>query len=390
MTEHWMPLDSSAQVAEALRGRRWVSAELMYKPRPTEPRERQVFDFALASRLTELSRYDDAGVVWIGNDQMTLDSLAHLRDAYPRLRMAAAVVNPEPVSTEFPDLYAETPRRCAWEMPERWRRYELTDRWARIVFALDMARQWEMPGYLILPAQDALWGQGLLALLARLSERYARGGLPAAVSPYSPLHHSTVPGVHIPPEIIDALNAAFARDSWLRWRLASGHYQGFWGKTGLLPFGMCGALRERVETMVWEDDLEIDRVIREAGCGVYCQWISRAALYRQALPVFDRAGLYTVIERTLHYSLNIPGKTYGEKSLLNQPLDTIGHLRRKLSPRFARAMALSESMIAECNAACASRLERFGMSWVDWGAYRYVVRVGDPLVQVWKCARDML
>ena len=190
----------------------------------------------------------------------------------------------------------------------------------------------------------------------------------------------------IPGDIIDALNAAFARDSWLRWRLRSGQYQGFWGKMGMIPFGICGAVRDRVETMVWEDDLEIDRVIREAGYGLYCHYIANPAHYRQALPVFDRAGLHAVIERTLHYSLNIPGET----SLLQRPLDRVGQVHKWLSPRFSHALDLSEALTAECSTEIEGRLKRYGMSWVDWGAYRYAVRVGDPLVQVWKYQGGMV
>jgi hypothetical protein len=385
----WQPIDSSSDIAARLQGQRFVAAEFMYKPRPVTPRERRVFDFTLASRLTELSAYDSAAVVFICNSQLTIDSLAHLRAEYPRLTMLATVVNPQPVAADL-DPYAETPRHCGWPKPERWRRYALTDRWARITFALDIARHMETPGTLIMPAHDAVWGRGLLAKLLRFAEQHAKNELPAAVSPYSYFHHSPVPGVDIPRDIIDALNAAFARDSWLPWRFRFGTYQAFWGKMGLLPFAMCGEVLRRAETMVWEDDLEIDRVLHEVGYGVRTLWVNNPALYRQALPVFDRPGLRAVIERTLHYSLNIPGKTYGDKSLLNQPLDRIARLRQRVSPRFARAVALSEQVIAECNADIAARLERFGLSWVDWGAYRYAVRVGDPLVQVWKYETGMV
>ncbi|MBI5670094.1 MAG: hypothetical protein HZC41_19025 [Chloroflexi bacterium] len=373
--------ESASDAAHLLRDCAFVSAELMYQPRPVEPREQHVFDFTLASRLAELSHYDAAAVL-LCNAPATLDSLAHLPAAYPRLRFVAAVVNPQPLATSDP--YAATPFDCGWPTPERWRRYNLTDRWARITFALDVARQLDTPGFLIMPALDAVWGQGLLALLTRLSQRHTRNGLPAAVSPYTPYQHSAVPGVDIPQPIIDALNAAFARDSWLRWRFRYGRYQSFWGKMGLLPFGMCGEILRRAETMVWEDDLELDRVIREAGFAVSCQWVGDPALYRQALPVFDHDSLRAVIERTLHYSLPIPGQFPGEKSLLNQPLDMPARLRTLVSPRFARAVALAEAIIADCNAAIVSRLEQCGASWVDWGAYRYAVRVGDPLVQVWK------
>lgn len=357
----------------------------MYRSRPTDPRARRVFDFTLASRLNELSRCSDAAVLLICDGEATAASLAHLAAEYPRLTFETAFVNPEPLPSSPRDAYADTPVRCEWPSPLAWRRYTMTDRWARITYALDAASQ-QTNGYLIMPAHDAVWGAGLLATLERLSQRHARSGLPAAVSPYSPQHHSPVPGAEIPSEIIDALNAGFARDSLLRWRLARGDYQAFWGKMGMISFGMCGEIRRRAETFVWEDDLEIDRVIREAGFAACCQWVGSPALYRQALPVFDRAGLKAVIERTLHYSLNIPG----DSSILARPLDVPGRLRRRLNPRFANALALSESLTAECRGEIDARLSRFGQSWVDWGAYRYVVRVGDPLVQVWKYDRAML
>lgn len=364
---------------------RLLSAEFMYKPRPSEPRERRVFDFTLASRLAELSRYDGAAVLLLCNSQTTLDSLAHLPGDYPRLHFVTAIVNPEPLPASQPDPYARTPLDCDWNEPERWQRYNLTDRWARIRFALDVAAQRQQPGTLIMPAHDAVWGHGLLETLVRFSGHHARNGVPAAVSPYSRYHHSAVPGVDIPQPIIDALNAAFDRDSSLRRRLREGRYQAFWGKMGMIPFAMCGEILRRVETMVWEDDLEIDRVIREAGFAAHALWVGSPSLFRHALPVFDRASLKAVIERTLHYSLPIPGRFPGEKSQLNQPLDLPARLRTLFSPRFARAVALSETIIAECNANIAARVKRCGASWVDWGAYRYAVRVGDPLVQVWKC-----
>ena len=377
---------SASEVAHKLLGQRWISAEFMYKPRPPDARSCLVFDFALNSRLTELSRYDHAAVLLICNSQATIDSLAHLPSAYPRLEFVSVIVNPQPVTPSSHDSYTDTPTRAEWSDPSHWQRYVLTDRWARIIFAFDFARQFSSPGTLIMPAHDAVWGRDLLAALTRLSEQHAKNGFPAAVSPYPYYQHSPVPNLDIPLDIIDALNAAFARDSWLRWRLRSGAYQAFWGKMGMIPFGICGEVLNRVETMVWEDDLEIDRVIREAGYGLRCRYISNPALYRQALPVFDRAGLRAVIERTLHYSLNIPGET----SLLQRPLDRIGRLRKRLSSHFARALQLSESLTAECSAEITTHLSRYDMSWVDWGAYRYVVRVGDPRVQVWKYQGGMV
>ncbi len=364
----------------------FLSAEFMYRPRPIDPRARRVFDFALAARLSELSRYADAGVLLICNSEATAESLTHLAAEYPRLAFETALVNPLPLPPATRDPYGDTPVRCQWPDPQAWRRYAQTDRWARIGFALEYGRRLDSSSYLIMPAHDAVWGEELLAMLVRLSETDAQNGLPAAVSPYSPQHHSAVPGADIPPDIIDALNAAFARLSFNSDPCDDEHYQAFWGKMGLIPFGMCGEILRRAETFVWEDDLEIDRVIREAGYAVRCRWVDDPALYRQALPVFDLAGLKAVIERTLHYSLNIPG----DSSILTRPLDAPGRLRQQLNPRFARGYALSQAVIAECRAEIDARLERFGQSWVDWGAYRYVVRVGDPLVQVWKYERPML
>jgi hypothetical protein len=97
--------------------------------------------------------------------------------------------------------------------------------------------------------------------------------------------------------------------------------------------------------------------------------------------VFSREDAKTVIMRTLHYSLNIPGQG---ASKLNFPLGALGRLRRRVSPSFARWNAEAEALIAECVAEIAPRLARYGASWVDWGAYRYVARVGDPAVEVWR------
>ncbi|MBI1256751.1 MAG: hypothetical protein GC204_04725 [Chloroflexi bacterium] len=373
-----------SDAADQLRGRRFITAEFMYRPRPREPRARQVFDFALNSRLEELSRCNQAAVLLICDSAATGNSFADLPSRYPGLTFVTAIVNPEPIAEAARDTYADTPAHAQWNNPAHWRRYEVTDRWARILYALEVARQLPAPGYLIMPAHDAVWGRGLLAALTRLSEQHAQNGIPAAVSPYPRDQHSSVPGVDIPSEIIDALNAAFARDSWLRWRLRSGSYQAFWGKMGMIPFVCCDIVNN-VETMIWEDDLEIDRVLRERDYAVVAR-MTHPSLYRQALPVFDRAGVRAVIERTLHYSLNIPG----ESSLLTRPLDRIGQMRKILSPRFAHALALSEAITAECQAEIAQRLSHYAMSWMDWGAYRYVVRVGDPLVQVWKYEGDMV
>lgn len=387
---HMLPLTADPEAAAArLQGAAYVSAEFIYQPRPTETRARAVFDFALRSRLAELQRTPGAAVLLIGRDEAAIASLAPLLEDVPALPVVAAITNPVPVDPAA-DPEARTPWQCAWEAPSDWRRYDLTDRWTRILFALEVARCLASPGYLVMPANDAVWGRGLLRRLTEFSQQHGQNGVPAAVSPYTPWQHSPVPGVAIPPQIIAALNAGFGRDSRLRQRITSGGGQAFWGKMSLLPFALADTVRRQVETMVWEDDLEIDRVLKDAGFAARCLWVEQRQLYRQSLPVFDRAGLRRVFERTLHYSLVIPAATPAGSSLLNQPLDGEQQRHRQTSKRYDAIVRLSEAVIADCNAAIAERLARCGLSWVDWGAYRYVVRVGDPRVQVWNCLSSLI
>lgn len=381
-------VESAEAAADKLGGRRFVASELMYRPRPTAPRPRAVFDFALRSRWDELSRTPDAAVLLVCRDSDTLASLQPLMAAYPSLRFVAAVVNPSPLADAGAE--ARVPWQAGWDTPDAWQRYDRTDRWARIGFALDVARRLDPPGYLALPAHDAVWGIGLLARLVAFSRQNAQRGVPAVVSPYTVWQHSPVPNVDIPPSIIAALNAGFNRDSAFRERIEAGTAQGFWGKTGLLPFVVCDTVLRQVEMQTWEDDLEIDRVLKAAGYPVLCLWVEQRALYRQALPVFDRAGLARVFDRTLHYSLNLPAAMPAGTSLLNQPLDALNRLRRQVSRRYDAAVRLSEAVIADCNAQTSARLARTGLSWVDWGDYRYVTRVGDPWVQIWKNPSNLL
>jgi hypothetical protein len=369
-------LETAEAVGARLAERRTIDAEFMYRPRPAEGRERAVFDYTLFSRLSQLETSDAA--LFICDSAETIDSLDYLETKFPDLKLTAVIANPLPWKGT-----SDTPRLLGWDKPDQWRRFQTTDRWTRINFALGVASETQSDGYLIMPAHDTVWGRGLLERLRRFSQKYARGGFPAAVSPYTYHQHSTIPGVDIPPEVIHTLNTAFNRDMLFPWKIRFDRVQQFWGKMGMIPFGMCWALRENVDQFVWEDDLEIDRVIRDLGYGVRCCWVSDPAVYRQALPIFDREGLKRVIERTLHYSLNIPGQTIGSSSL-NFPLDRLGQLRRRLSPDFARYNALAETLIAECMATVTARLERYGASWVDWGDYRHVIRVGDPVVEVWK------
>lgn len=377
-------IETTDEIARALDGRRFIDAEFMYKPPPTG-RALVVFDHALRSRLAELDARDAA--LFICDSAATAEALTRYADLFPRPLMLATVANPasHPLSRSPTQAgrggLALTPYRLNWADPDQWQRYAMTDRWARITVALQVGAALASSGCVVMPAHDAVWGRGLLQRLVTFSGRHARGGLPAAVSPYPYVHHSPVPGADIPPEIIALINTAFNRDPLFRWKLRFDRVQGFWGKMGMIPAAMCRAILDDAEKIVWEDDLEIDRVIRARGWAARALWVGNPRLYHQALPVFDRAGAKAVIMRTLHYSLNIPGQG---ASTLNFPLGRLGRLKRLINPAFARWNAEAEALIAECMAEIAPRLERYGASWVDWGAYRYVARVGDPEVEVWR------
>lgn len=370
-------LNSAEAVASHLGTCRYLNAEFMYKPRPQLGRERMVFDFTLQSRLNVLSPED--AVLFICSSPETAASLGEITAQYPHLSFVAVIVN----SPLWAGKFSDTPHKLNWPEPDRWQRYIRTDRWARIDFALHIASLLPSPGYLLMPAHDAVWSSALLPTLVRFSQQHPLTGQPAAVSPYPYYQHSPVPGVDIPTDVIDKLNMAFARDSCFSWKIRRDQVQAFWGKMSLTPFSMCGPLRKHTEQQSWEDDLEIDRVLRELGFAVRCLWVSNPALYRQALPVFDDTGLRTVIERTLHYSLNIPGSVVGG-STLNIPLDSFGKLKCVVNPRFARLNTNVEQLVTSCVAVISHRIAETGASWVDWGAYRYVCRVGDPVVEVWK------
>ena len=368
-------IESTDKLAARLADRRFISAEFMYQPPPADPRRGRVFEWTLRSRLAALAERD--AVLFICDGEQTADALTPIAAEYPRLHSLATIANPAPYTGKS----APTPDRLGWE--GSWERRALTDRWCRILTALHVTRQINSDGYLIMPAHDAVWGRGLLDRLVDFSRAHVRRGLPAAVSPYTYYQHSPVPGADIPQAVIDLINTAFGRDLRFPLKLAADEVQQFWGKMGMIPFRMCGDLLKTVEPIVWEDDLEIDRAIRALEYGVRCLWVGDPALYRQALPVFTHDDARRVIERTLHYSLNVPATVIGA-STLNFPLDSLGHYKCALDPQFAALNARAERLIDECNAVIRDRLERFGASWVDWGAYRYVVRVGDPEVEVWR------
>jgi hypothetical protein len=380
----------AAEIAAQAADRRFISVEFIYKARPSgsdydSRRRRAVFDYALRSRLTELARRSDAALILCCADSAAAASLAPILAEFPALTALTAVVNPEAHAPPFPD--AETPRRCEWDAPEAWTQFQTTDRWARIAFALEVGQHVAAAGgegWIVMPAHDAVWGAFLLDDLAVISLEHQRGGQPAAVSPYSDRHHSAVPGVWIDPRAIRAVNWAFHRRHD---EIASGACQQFWGKMGIIPYGMCGAIRQRVEMRVWEDDLEIDSAVRSLGYAAVTALAARRRVrYRQALPAFSLADVLTIFERTLHYSLPIPGNT----SLLARPFGELWkHLPDYALNRWYLAACI-EALVAICRRRIAARLQRYGCSWVDWGAYRHVVRVGDPFVQVWKDRRKSL
>lgn len=403
-------LTHPSDLAAHLPGVRFLVAEFMYRPRPAEPHAQAVFDYAWRSRLAQLDDRD--GVLLLCDSPATLESLQPVLADYPHLRVWWAVVNP-PAGAQpcAPTDLSGLPYQLGWPDPHSWQRVTMTDRWARIRWALAAGKAIQSTEYkvqsaekepptisyqlsatnrpslttshqplatafLVMPAHDAVWGKGLLPYLVR------QAGARVAVSPVTYHQHSPVPGVTIPVEVIDLLNAAFGKDALLAWKLHRDQHQGFWGKMSLLRLDCCGSLLEALQPCAFEDDLAIDSALARMGTPARGVYIRDPRLYRQALPVFDREAARQVIERTLHYSLNIPGEGISGSSL-NQPLGPLGRLRL-LHPRFRSAHQAASALIAECSSEIQVRLECYGLSWVDWGAYRHVVRVGDPCVEVWK------
>ena len=368
------------QAAEALSGLRWLSAEMLFQPPPSSGPARRVYEQALHSRLDELSRYEQSGVLLLADHPRSAEALHAALWRRPSLRAALIVVNPQPIPRDSLD----TPRRCQWPEPARWRLYDMTDRWARLRSALSFAAQQQIP-YLLLPAWDSVWGRGLLAHLERISIAYARAGRPAAVSPHTPWQHSPTRGAAIPPAIVRATVAAFNREGrWLR-RLAQGQAQALWGKMSLIPWQAAALLHEKADWRVWEDDRELDSILQTEGYPVRAAVIMRAALYRQTLPVFTEEQLLRLIERHLHYTLDIPDSLARGATLLNAPLSCGSWLwEQRHDPRWQQAIRTSERLLSQAQARIRQRLERYGCSWVDWGRYRLVAQPGYPFVQVWK------
>jgi hypothetical protein len=342
--------------------------EFMYRPRPSDPRARAVFDYTLRARLSAVTP-DDA-VILLCNDQAAADSLQPLIERFPHLLIFTFFTPP------MPPLDAERPPYVdAWEHPARWRRVAMTDRWLRILHALDLGRG-AIRDYLVMPAHDAVYSRALLEQMAHSSHAHVQGQMPALVSPITPHIHHPVPGADISPAIIDLHNAVFDRAPLRQ----SSEGQGFWGKLGMIPWQLCEPIRAQVDTTTWEDDLEIDRVVNEMGYAAVSIPIEDPALYHQAPPIFTREDVRRVIDRTLHYSLKIPGE---KRSALHAPHSPQGIERARHDAAFAQALHEADAMIAACEADMRARVAQHTASWVDWGGYRCVATPSAPSVAVW-------
>ncbi len=355
--------------------RRLLVAEFIYRERPTKPQARTVFDYALTQRLAAL-RTEDA-VLYLVNSQATFDSLHPVLNRFPHLAHIPILCDPNPLDEP---ATRDTPRLLDW--PGAWQPMQTSDRWARIMEALRIASTLNGSGWLVMPAHDAVYSPDLLSRLIRHSETQMRNGIPAAVSPLTARIHGAVPGMDIPQATIDLLNATFNRDPTFAWKVRFGRVQAFWAKMGMLPFSVCGDLRGAVDTSIWEDDLEIDSALHRLGYPARALWVADPVQYRQVLPVFDMDDARRVIDRTLHYSLPISSRMHSASAIAAQA-SRLTRLRERIDPAFKHANTTAERLITSCWQAIQVRLDQYGASWVDWGAYRYVVRIREPGVEVW-------
>lgn len=316
------------------------------------------------------------------------DFTYYIEDKYTKLAprgLWGLLDSPRGVTWDFHHAHsrgAQTGYIKVFDWDGHWLRLSMSDRWSRILAALELGRDAGTGGYLIMPAHDAVYTRDLLLRLVAFSQEHAQNGLPAAVSPFTFYKHSPLADADIPADIIDLVNAAFNRDPAFRLQLERGAAQGYWGKMGLIPFEMCGELLQTVDTGIWEDDLELDRAITALGYASRTLWIDDPAQYRQALFVVDEAGVRHIIARHLHYSLRTGG------SALTQPLTDMARYWRIVNPRLGVAAARAERIIDEEYAKMMRRVEQYGASWVDWGDYRYVARPYDPHVEVWENSRN--
>jgi hypothetical protein len=359
---------------------RVLAVEFLYQPLPSAGMAAVALREAMHTRLRTLTG-DDA-LLWLlaANDTAAYEQVRAFARAYPTVPTYYRFVDPA--------VYAPEPALAAtlgWDDPQvRYHRVNMSDRWARLQAALELGAALGVStrGWLLLPALDAVFGDGLLERMLLLSEHYQIDGIPAAISPFTPYQHAPVRGLEIDPHIIDAYNLAFDRDPATRWLIERGEFQQFWGKCGLLPYAMCETVLREADTGVWEDDREISRVLRDAGYSAHCWWEDDPLVYHQAPPVFSEHDLYTVLVRYLHYSLNIPFGSGKPRSMLNEPVPEAELARRQSRENLWEAHLLAERLIERGNRLVIDRVKRFGASWVDWGRYRYLATVGQPHVDV--------
>src|SRR5690242_12596717 len=105
-------VNSAAEAAEALRGARYIDAEMMYQPRPENRRERLVFDYTLRSRLAQLEAQE--AVLFVCDGRRTVESLDVFQAQFPHLRMLSVIANPPFWAGETPN----TPQLFGWDTPE--------------------------------------------------------------------------------------------------------------------------------------------------------------------------------------------------------------------------------------------------------------------------------
>jgi hypothetical protein len=326
---------------------------------------------ALRSRWAALTSAD--AVLIVAADDASARSFR--AEAWAGVRTETALVNPLALAAP-PD----TPRRCGWDDAGGWQAAACTDRWARLLFALEVGVCLPAETWMLSPALDAVWGARLLPHLLRFAELHSARGLPAAVSPFTP-HQHTTPGAD--PKAARVVNATVTRDPALRHRIEHNRIQALWGKTMLLPCGLCAALLAGCDRTIFEDDAAVSAAVEAAGYGARCLWMDDAAEYRLTPPIFTQADAEAMVERHIHYGLHIPVTDIGG-SWLVLPLGDEARARAAHDPAYAQDQAALEGVVASVAGGIRARLGAHGVSWVDWGAYRHVAAVGEPGVEVWK------
>lgn len=382
--------DNPFAAANTIRDTPLLSIEFMYQAfgGSGSGMGEMALSFALRSRLDQLSAWvrpndpdTDAAVLLICDSIDTARSFHFLQADYPRLKFCYGLANPEPQSIGIQHAVKWKARRYSWEDADQWRIYDMSDRWARILFALRTCAviSNDTDGYVLMPALDSVWGDGLIdRLIGRSEVREQSIGRPTAVSPFTPFQHSPIPDCTYEPSVIDVMNACYNRDSTFPAQVRDGTGQAFWGKMSLTPYKLCEPILNEALPLVMEDDRELDGAVARADGSTYGDWIDDPTLYRQSPPIFDMAGVEQAVFRTMHYTADIPGNLSENGSIFCRPLSVQA---ARMFPK--EVLDLSQSLINRCVARIEANIRRYGVSWVDWGRYRYVVEPGNPQVAVW-------